>query len=75
MVEVADGAVVCVVWTDAYFELDDDNDHDDYTVCTYGIYQGTHGPFTRIAGGITPDGCRAVTHIPTVLIQRTIVYG
>lgn len=60
--------LVRVVWTDAWFELDGYTSKPNYRVETVG-WLIERGPFVVVAGEKTPDGWRAVTHIPTEVVS------
>jgi hypothetical protein len=66
--------LVLVTWRDAWFDFDEPDPEDaraDYLVTTVGflVRQGPH--FVSIAQEVLPedDGFRAVTHIPTAVVQ------
>ena len=68
--------MVAVTWTDAFFQLEDDGERpDEYTVTTLGYVVDRSAAFLRVAGEKTPDGWRAVTHIPRALVSDIIDLG
>lgn len=72
------GAIVAVVWTDAYFEVDEESDDNfDYCVTTYGVILGYHGKFLKLASEVLPngEGFRAITHIPVANVLKVTKYG
>lgn len=68
--ELPVGPIVAVVWRDAHFNYDDNDRPEDYLVTTVGIQLDDEGPFVVLAMERTPDETRAITRIPTSLIQH-----
>ena len=67
--------LVLVTWRDAWFDFDEPDPDDvrsDYLVTTVGFLVRQGPRFVSIAQEILPedDGFRAVTHIPTAVVQR-----
>jgi hypothetical protein len=62
-----------VTWRDAWFEFDQPEDRDDYLVETVG-WVTEDDVWLHVTAENTPDGPRAVSHIPKVLVvNRRIV--
>lgn len=69
------GAVVVVIWRDAYFELDEPRiPRADYQVRTVGFVVDTDDVWIHVAAEELPDddGYRAITHIPRANILLPI---
>ena len=67
--------LVIVTWRDAWFDFDEPDPEDaraDYLVSTVGFLVRQGPRFVSVAQEILPDGdgFRAVTHIPTAIVQR-----
>jgi hypothetical protein len=67
--------LVVVTWRDAWFDFDEPDPEDmrgDYLVTTVGFLVRQGPRFVSIAQEILPedDGFRAVTHIPTAVVQK-----
>jgi hypothetical protein len=67
--------LVLVTWRDAWFDFDEPDPEDaraDYLVNTVGFLVRQGSRFVSVAQEILPDGdgFRAVTHIPTAIVQR-----
>jgi len=66
---------VLVIWRDAFFDFDQADAEDirpDYLVHTVGFLVAEGPRFVSLAQEILPDGdgFRAVTHIPTSIVER-----
>jgi hypothetical protein len=66
--------LVLVTWRDAWFDFDEPDPDDvraDYLVTTVGFLVRQGPRFVSIAQEVLPedDGFRAVTHIPTAVVQ------
>ena len=66
---------VLIVWRDAFFDFDQSDAEDirpDYLVHTVGFLVAEGPRFVSLAQEILPDGdgFRAVTHIPTSIVER-----
>jgi hypothetical protein len=66
--------LVLVTWRDAWFDFDEPDPEDvraDYLVTTVGFLVRQGPRFVSIAQEVLPedDGFRAVTHIPTAVVQ------
>jgi hypothetical protein len=66
--------VVLVTWRDAWFDFDEPDPEDaraDYLVTTVGFLVRQGPRFVSVAQEVLPDGdgFRAVTHIPTAIVQ------
>ena len=66
---------VLVIWRDAFFDFEESDPQDcrtDYLVRTVGFLVNEGPRFLSIAQEILPDGdgFRAVTHIPTSIVER-----
>jgi len=66
---------VLVIWRDAFFDFDQSDAEDirpDYLVHTVGFLVAEGPRFVSLAQEILPDGdgFRAVTHIPTSIVER-----
>lgn len=61
-----------VRWRDAWFTLDDE-DREDCIVETVGWIEKSTDHFVRVVGEHTPDGDRAITHIPRENVIPPIV--
>ena len=73
--EYAIGKPCHVQWRDAFFDFDRnggaESERDDFLVSTYGVVRAVGERFTDIVSEQLPDGDeRAITHVPTVLVQR-----
>ena len=71
----AEFPLVIVTWRDAWFDFDEPDPEDartDYLVSTVGFLVRQGPRFVSVAQEILPDGdgFRAVTHIPTAIVQR-----
>ena len=64
--------LVIVVWRDAWFDIDGGIEHDDYVVRTAGWLVDEGPVFLTVASEQTPDGDRAVTHVPRAMVQQVI---
>lgn len=67
------GTLVLVTWTDAFFELENPTEAPegyDVTTTGYVVYDGL---FLSIAAEQTPDGWRAVTHVPRALVSNVTI--
>lgn len=64
--------MVLVIWRDAWFDTDGTVDHEDYIVKTVGWVIDEGPVFLTIASEQTPDGERAVTHVPRAMVQQVI---
>jgi hypothetical protein len=67
--------LVLVTWRDAWFDFDEPNPEDaraDYLVTTVGFLVRQGSRFVSVAQEVLPDGdgFRAVTHIPTAVVQK-----
>ena len=67
--------LVLVTWRDAWFDFDEpdpDEARADYLVTTVGFLVRQGPRFVSVAQEVLPDGdgFRAVTHIPTVVVQK-----
>ena len=62
--------IVEVTWRDAWFDTDAPTEwREDYLVTTVGyLVRDTH--IVSVAAEQTPDGFRAVTHIPLTLVKE-----
>jgi hypothetical protein len=66
--------LVLVTWRDAWFDFDEPDPEDaraDYLVTTVGFLVRQGPRFVSVAQEVLPDGdgFRAVTHIPTAIVQ------
>jgi hypothetical protein len=66
--------LVLVTWRDAWFDFDEPDPEEaraDYLVTTVGFLVRQGPRFVSVAQEVLPDGdgFRAVTHIPTVVVQ------
>lgn len=66
--------LVLVTWRDAWFDFDEPDPEDaraDYLVSTVGFLVRQGPRFVSVAQEVLPDGdgFRAVTHIPTAIVQ------
>lgn len=71
-----DALVVLITWRDAHFDWEwDGSVRDDYLVRTYGELVNTDSDrFVTLAGERTPEGHRAVTHIPVEnIVNREVL--
>lgn len=67
--------LVLVTWRDAWFDFDEPDPEDartDYLVSTVGFLVRQGQRFVSVAQEVLPDGdgFRAVTHIPTAVVER-----
>jgi hypothetical protein len=67
--------LVLVTWRDAWFDFDEPDPQDaraDYLVSTVGFLVRQGSRFVSVAQELLPDGdgFRAVTHIPTAVVQK-----
>jgi hypothetical protein len=67
--------LVIVTWRDAWFDFDEPDPEEartDYLVSTVGFLVRQGPRFVSVAQELLPDGdgFRAVTHIPTAIVQR-----
>ena len=67
--------LVLVTWRDAWFDFDEPDPEEaraDYLVTTVGFLVRQGPRFVSVAQEVLPDGdgFRAVTHIPTVVVQK-----
>lgn len=72
--EGAPSPLVLVTWRDAWFDFDEPDPEDaraDYLVETVGFLVRSGPRFVSVAQEILPDGdgFRAVTHIPTAVVE------
>jgi len=70
--------LVLVIWRDAFFDFDQKSSDDfrsEYLVHTVGFLVAEGQTFISLAQEVLPDdeGYRAVTHIPTAVVERTVV--
>jgi hypothetical protein len=70
-----DFPLVLVTWRDAWFDFDEPDPEDaraDYLVSTVGFLVRQGQRFVSVAQEVLPDGdgFRAVTHIPTAVVER-----
>jgi hypothetical protein len=63
-----------VTWTDAYFELDEEEPNDEFLVQTVGWVIRETPKWISVASELLPndDGHRAITHIPAVLVEKRL---
>ena len=67
-----------VVWTDAFFDYDEqDATPEDFEVTTLGFVIRRGPKFLSLAAESLPEGNRAITHIPIALIrsERSLLLG
>jgi hypothetical protein len=74
MAEPPEFPIVLVTWRDAWFDFDEPDPEDvraDYLVTTVGFLVRQGPRFVSVAQEVLPDGdgFRAVTHIPTAIVQ------
>jgi hypothetical protein len=67
--------LVLVTWRDAWFDFDEPDPEDaraDYLVSTVGFLVRQGQRFVSVAQEVLPDGdgFRAVTHIPTAVVEK-----
>jgi len=65
------GDPVCVIWLDAYMDFEEQ----DQKLCmtkTYGELQPSQDPYLIVVGEVSPEGRRAVTHIPHAIVKRVV---
>ena len=67
--------LVLVTWRDAWFDFDEPDPEDaraDYLVSTVGFLVRQGERFVSVAQEVLPDGdgFRAVTHIPTAVVEK-----
>jgi len=62
--------MVVVTWEDSYFDLDEPNMRSEYLMTTMGYLIEEGDRWVRIASESSPDGYRAVTHIPRVVVRE-----
>jgi len=72
--------LVLVIWRDAFFDFDQksaDEFRPEYLVHTVGFLVAEGPTFVSLAQEVLPDdeGYRAVTHIPTSVVERMVVLG
>lgn len=63
-----------VRWRDAFFVLDE-TDQEDCIVETVGWVLQDGPTYITLAGEKLPDGWRAITHVPAVLVQDVTTLG
>jgi hypothetical protein len=63
-----------ITWTDAYFELDEEEPKDEFLVQTVGWVIRETPKWVSVASELLPndEGHRAVTHIPAVLVEKRL---
>ena len=67
--------MVRITWRDAYFDLDETTQREDFIVTTMGYLVPGLPRFVHIASEKTPEGFRAMTHIPVEnIIDREVLW-
>lgn len=61
-------ALELVLWRDAYFDIQDGEEREDFVCETVGWVSLSPPHYLRVAGESTPTGDRSVTHIPLVCV-------
>ena len=72
------GAIVEVIWADAWFEVDGSDPpwREEFLVRTYGILLRRGAKVLTVASESLPDGQhRAISHIPRALVRRVRYLG